>query len=112
MPGEREWRVQISPDGGLAGPEPASGLAAGVAGGALIVAGLTISSRVLGLVRTLVFSQTVGASCLGTAYVTANQVPDLLYQLILGGALTMAMTPVLARSAERAGRDPAERAHV
>ena len=58
------------------------------------------------------FSQTVGASCLGTAYVTANQVPDLLYQLILGGALTSAMVPVLARSAERAARDPAEKARV
>jgi putative peptidoglycan lipid II flippase len=104
--------VQTSPDVGLAEPEPGSGLADGIARGALIVAGLTIFSRVLGLVRTLVFSQTVGASCLGTAYVTANQVPDLLYQLILGGALTMAMIPVLARSAERAGRDPAERAHV
>jgi hypothetical protein len=46
----------------------------GIARGALIVAGLTIFSRVLGLVRTLVFSQTVGAGCLGTAYVTANQV--------------------------------------
>ena len=58
------------------------------------------------------FSQTVGASCLGTAYVTANQVPDLLYQLILGGALTSAMVPVLARSAERAAHDPAEKARV
>jgi putative peptidoglycan lipid II flippase len=63
-------------------------------------------------VRTLVFSQTVGANCLGTAYVTANQVPNLLYELILGGALTSAMVPVLARSAERAARDPAEKAHV
>ena len=97
---------------GLAEPEPASGLADGIARGALIVAGLTIFSRVLGLVRTLVFSQTVGASCLGTAYVTANQVPDLLYQLILGGALTSAMIPVLARSAERAAHDPAEKAQV
>jgi putative peptidoglycan lipid II flippase len=112
MPGERELPVQTSPDDGLAEPKPASGLADGIARGALIVAGLTIFSRVLGLVRTLVFSQTVGASCLGTAYVTANQVPDLLYQLILGGALTMAMIPVLARSAERAAHDPAERAHV
>ena len=102
--------VQTSPDAGLA--EPGSRLADGIARGALIVAGLTIFSRVLGLVRTLVFSQTIGASCLGTAYVTANQVPDLLYQLILGGALTMAMIPVLARSAERAAHDPAERAHV
>ena len=112
MPGDRELPVQTSPDAGLAEPEPGSRLADGIARGALIVAGLTIFSRILGLVRTLVFSQTVGASCLGTAYVTANQVPDLLYQLILGGALTMAMIPVLARSAERAGRDPAERAHV
>jgi putative peptidoglycan lipid II flippase len=112
MPGDRELPVQTSPEAGLAEPKPASGLAEGIARGALIVAGLTIFSRILGLVRTLVFSQTVGASCLGTAYVTANQVPDLLYQLILGGALTMAMIPVLARSAERAGHDPAERAHV
>src|SRR5690242_4283094 len=112
MPGDRDLHVQTSPEAGLAEPEPASRLATGIARGAAVVAGLTILSRILGLVRTLVFSQTVGASCLGTAYVTANQVPDLLYQLILGGALTSAMIPVLARSAERAGRDPAERAHV
>jgi len=105
-------RVQASPEAGLAEPEPASRLGAGIARGALVVAGLTILSRILGLVRTLVFSQTVGASCLGTAYVTANHVPDLLYQLILGGALTSAMVPVLARSAERAARDPAEKARV
>ena len=105
-------RAQTSPDTGLAEPEPASRLGVGVARGALIVAGLTMLSRILGLVRTLVFSQTVGASCLGTAYVTANQVPDLLYQLILGGALTSAMIPVLASSAERAAHDPAEKAHI
>ena len=58
------------------------------------------------------FSQTIGASCLGTAYVTANQVPNLLYELVLGGALTSAMVPVLARSAERAADDPADRALV
>ncbi len=91
---------------------PAQRLGEGIARGAAVVASLTILSRILGLVRTLVFSQTVGASCLGTAYVTANQVPDLLYQLILGGALTSAMVPVLARSAERAADDPAERERV
>ena len=62
--------------------------------------------------RTLVFSQTIGASCLGTAYVTAKQVPNLVYELVLGGALTSAMVPVLARSAERAYADPAERERV
>jgi putative peptidoglycan lipid II flippase len=126
MQGDRELHVPTSESksAGLAEPtaptdlaEPADpGLAQRlgptVARGAAVVASLTILSRVLGLVRTLVFSQTVGASCLGTAYVTANQVPNLLYELILGGALTSAMVPVLAQWAERAGPDPAARARV
>jgi putative peptidoglycan lipid II flippase len=95
-----------------ADPGPAQRLAVGIARGAMVVASLTMLSRILGLVRTLVFSQTVGATCLGTAYVTASQIPNLLYELILGGALTSAMVPVLARSAERAARDPAEKARV
>ena len=86
--------------------------AAGIARGAAVIAGLTILARVLGLGRTLVFSQTVGATCLGTAYVTANQVPNLVYELVLGGALTSAMVPVLARSAERSATDPGEKARV
>jgi putative peptidoglycan lipid II flippase len=107
--------IQTSDSSGRPDPGPpdhAAGLGAGIARGAIVFAGLTILSRVLGLARTLVFSQTVGASCLGTAYVTANQVPNLLYELILGGALTSAMVPILARSAERAADDPAAKARV
>jgi putative peptidoglycan lipid II flippase len=69
-------------------------------------------ARVLGFVRTLAFSQTVGATCLGTAYFTASQVPSLVYELVLGGALGSAMVPVLARSAERSATDPAAKAEV
>jgi putative peptidoglycan lipid II flippase len=87
-------------------------LARGIARGALIVAVLTGLSRVLGLLRTVVFAQTVGAGCLGTAYVTANQVPNLIVELAIGGALTSAMVPVLARSASRADIDPQAKAHV
>ncbi len=113
MQRDKELHAQTSASADLAEPEePTSRLAEGIARGAAVVASLTILSRILGLIRTLVFSQTVGASCLGTAYVTANQVPDLLYQLILGGALASAMVPVLARSAERASQDPAEKARV
>jgi putative peptidoglycan lipid II flippase len=110
---DQELHVQTGRGAGPAeAAEPALRLGEGIARGAAVVASLTILSRILGLIRTLVFSQTVGASCLGTAYVTANQVPNLLYELVLGGALTSAMVPVLARSAERAGRDPAEKARV
>jgi putative peptidoglycan lipid II flippase len=109
------WRVTrpATPVSGAgAEPKPGRGPAAGIARGAALIAGLTVISRLLGLVRTLVFSQTVGAGCLGTAYVTANQVPNLIYELVLGGALTSAMVPVLARSAERAASDAAERERV
>jgi putative peptidoglycan lipid II flippase len=117
MQGEQELHVQTGEGARTelaepAGPGLAERLGEGIARGALVVASLTILSRILGLVRTLVFSQTVGAGCLGTTYVTANQVPNLLYELILGGALTSAMVPVLARSAERSARDPAEKTRV
>jgi putative peptidoglycan lipid II flippase len=85
--------------------------AVSIGGGAALIAGLTLLSRMLGLVRTLVFSQTIGSGCLGTAYVTAYQVPNLISELVLAGALTSAMIPVLAASAERAA-DPLERARV
>ncbi len=97
---------------GVGTADPAQRPAAGIARGAVVIAGLTMLARLFGLIRTLVFSQTVGATCLGTAYVTANQVPNLIYELVLGGALTSAMIPILARSAERADSDPTEKARV
>jgi len=104
--------VQTNPLAGLTDEADQARSGAGIARGAILIAGLTIAGRILGLGRTLVFSQSIGASCLGTAYITANQVPNLVYELVLGGALTSAMVPVLARSAERAGADPASRARV
>jgi putative peptidoglycan lipid II flippase len=87
-------------------------LGRGIARGALVVASLTAFSRVLGLLRTVVFSQTVGSGCLGTAYTTANQVPNLIVELAIGGALSSAMVPVLARAASRAPTDPQAKRHV
>lgn len=87
-------------------------LASGIVGGAIVIAAITAASRIIGLVRTLVFSQAIGATCLGSAYLTAYQVPMLIAELALGGALTSAMIPVLARSAARADDDPAEKARV
>ena len=90
------------------------GISAGelIARGALLIAVLSAMSRLLGLIRTVVFAQTVGAGCLGTAYVTANTVPNLIYELALGGALASAMVPVLARAASRSGTDEVQKAYV
>ena len=58
----------------------------------------------LGFARTVVFAGTVKTSCLSAAYVTANLVPNVIYDIVLGGALTAIVVPVLARPAERSAR--------
>jgi len=90
--------------GGLAGT--------GIGRAAALIAGLTILARLLGLVRTVVFAKTVGATCLGTAYATANALPNIVYDIVLGGALTSIMVPVLARPAQRSGADGAAATEV
>jgi len=85
--------------------------ARGIGGAAVLIGGLTVAARVVGLVRQLVFAHTVQAFCLGTAYTTANQVPNVIYDIVLGGALTSIMVPVLAGPAEKTA-DPAARAEV
>ena len=74
----------------------------GIGRAAAIIGVLTVASGVIGFVRQLVFAHTVGASCVGTAYTTANQVPNIIYDIVLGGALTSAVVPVLAGPVARA----------
>jgi len=73
---------------------------------AVLIGALTAAARIVGFGRQLVFAHTVGASCLGTAYTTANQVPNIIYDIVLGGALTSVMVPVLAGPAQRSATGP------
>lgn len=63
---------------------------------AVLIGAITMVARAIGFGRQLVFAHTVGASCLGTAYTTANMVPNIIYDVVLGGALTAVVVPVLA----------------
>jgi putative peptidoglycan lipid II flippase len=73
---------------------------------AVLIAALTVAGRVIGFGRQLVFAHTVANSCLGSAYTTANLVPNIIYDIVLGGALASIMVPVLAGPAERSAADP------
>ncbi|TDO35600.1 putative peptidoglycan lipid II flippase [Kribbella sp. VKM Ac-2527] len=75
-----------------------------VARAALLVAGVTVLARVVGFGRWLVFSKTVGAGCLAEAYATANQLPNVLFEIVVGGALAGAVIPVLAGPVARGDR--------
>src|SRR5690349_18846791 len=87
-------------------------MAVGVGRAALLIGGLTIFARMLGFARTVVFAGTVKTSCLSAAYVTANLVPNVIYDIVLGGALTAIVIPVLAGPAERAGLAGSPRGEV
>lgn len=67
--------------------------------GPLGIAGLTLVSRVLGFVRWIVQASTVGAGTVAGAYTTANQVPNVLYEVVVGGALAATVVPLLAPAA-------------
>ena len=61
------------------------------------VAGITLASRVVGFGRWLVFSKTVGDTCLGDVYNAANTLPNVLFEIVAGGVLAGVVIPVVAR---------------
>ena len=71
----------------------------GIGRAALLIGAITMLARVIGFGRQVVFAHTVQASCLGTAYTTANMVPNIIYDIVAGGALTAVVVPVLAAPA-------------
>jgi putative peptidoglycan lipid II flippase len=87
----------------------ASLAAAGPAAAALGIAVLTAVARVAGFGRTVVFAHTVGATCLGDTYVTANTVPNIVFEVVAGGALASLVVPVLAGAVARGDHENAGR---
>ena len=71
---------------------------------AVTIGVITVLARTVGFGRQVVFAHTVGTTCLGTAYTTANMVPNIIYDIVLGGALSSVVVPVLAGPAGRAGQ--------
>lgn len=91
-------------------PTVRPGRAATLLGSAALIAAVTLLARVTGFGRWLVFSSQVSAQCVGSAYSTANQVPNVLFEVAAGGALAGAVVPLLAAPLARgaAGRREAD----
>lgn len=67
-----------------------------VAGAALVVMAFFVISRFTGLAREIIIGARFGTSAEYDAYLAAFRVPDLLFQLVAGGALGSAFIPVFA----------------
>jgi putative peptidoglycan lipid II flippase len=66
----------------------------------LVVATGTALSRLTGLARSVVFAIVIGQTALSDAYNSANNTPNAIYELLLGGVLSASLVPLLTKQAE------------
>lgn len=81
----------------------------GLTTAAIIVGGASLASRVIGVLRDRVLAANFGAGDALDAYYAAFRLPDLLYTLIILGALSAGFIPVFAEYLETKGQDEAWR---
>jgi peptidoglycan biosynthesis protein MviN/MurJ (putative lipid II flippase) len=83
----------------------AVGAAAGIAGAAALVAGVSLVARVVGFGRQLVYQGSVGPTDLGTVYTSSNFVPAILFEVVAGGALAGVVVPLVVAAVDRGDTD-------
>ncbi|RKT16087.1 putative peptidoglycan lipid II flippase [Streptomyces sp. 1114.5] len=66
----------------------------------LVMAAGTVVSRATGFVRSAVLVAVLGSGVLADGYTVANTVPNILFVLLIGGALNTALVPHLVRAAK------------
>ena len=72
-----------------------------------IVSGMTLLSRLLGLMRDIVFARFFGAGLLMDAFLVAQRIPNMLRRFFAEGAFSAGFVPVMARYKEQHDRDEA-----
>jgi len=66
-----------------------------------VVSGMTLVSRVLGLVRDVVFARYFGATIVMDAFIVANRIPNMLRRFFAEGAFSQGFVPVMAQYREK-----------
>jgi putative peptidoglycan lipid II flippase len=84
-----------------AAPEGAEQVGASIMRSSSVMAIGTLASRGTGLLRTLVQAYALGAAALSVAYNNANTLPNVVYNLVIGGILTSVIVPLLVSAAKR-----------
>ena len=64
------------------------------------VAAGTALSRVSGLLRVVVFGAVIGRTALADTYKIANETPNIVYELLLGGVLSATLVPLFSAFVE------------
>ena len=72
-----------------------------------VVSFMTLLSRILGLVRDVVFARMFGATIVMDAFIVANRIPNMLRRFFAEGAFSQGFVPVMARFREQHDHDEA-----
>lgn len=86
-------------------PDPTSPVISHVARSTLLIAAFFAVDKALGLFRQIVIGRQFGVGAALDVFNAANNLPDLLFALISGGALSIAFIPVLSSALKQEGRD-------
>jgi putative peptidoglycan lipid II flippase len=65
-------------------------------GAAALIAVLTVASRIFGFGRNIVLLVTVGPTSLGDIYNAAAAIPNIIFEIVAGGAMAGLVVPLLA----------------
>ena len=68
-----------------------------ITGAAIIISGTSLINKFVGLARDRILAGNFGAGPITDAYYTAFKIPDLIYNLLVVGALTAGFIPVFTR---------------
>ncbi|GHJ48474.1 membrane protein [Catellatospora sp. TT07R-123] len=101
--------MTVAADTPVGAAAPGDRAAARIAGAATLIAVLTVASRVAGFARTWVFAHTVGSGDLGGMYLAANTIPNIIFEIVAGGALAGLVVPLLAGPLAAGDRDGVRR---
>src|SRR5215468_11173318 len=91
------------PQGGPPDGPPPEEDTGSVARHSAVMAAGSIVSRVTGFLRTAVLAAALGAEVVSNDYNLANTIPNMVYELLLGGVLASAIVPLLVRAGRRDG---------
>ena len=92
-------------DEGLASANQGAKTGASLGAKAGQVGTFTLASRLLGFLRWVVQAATVGSGAMAGAYSSANQIPNVFYEVVVGGALAGTVVPLLAGAIAQGQRE-------
>lgn len=84
-------------------------LGAGILGAAAMISVITIASRLVGFGRWFAQAGALGVGGVSDAYATANQLPNIMFEIAAGGALAGAVVPLLSAPLARSMRGDVNR---